>query len=794
MRSIIHSGLLILALLFAGASAIAQDQESPEEALTRWDKEATRAAGVIERGEASPASLDILREVLNEQRSGARALEASLSDSSKPTRRQLEELGPVPEEGEPDEVAAVREELTKGIEGIVAQEKRAALAAARADELIGELDELSRTNFANQLLTRGPSPLSPPNWPKTIVEVSGAVDRVGGELSDLTSDPIKKRQLADRGPTILLALALGLLIGWIVRRRLVDVARGLAGPDVSRARHLFADVLAIASRLILPAFAALLLFGTLWRSGLVDYHSAFLLRGLTGAVAMIITAYAIGYAFFAPDAPELRLAKLDEKRARRAARLSLWMGGAVAADHVVRHTADGLRLSAESLAVLNLPILVVGSVAIWRLTTILKSQPGGGDTTATQDQSAETSSLTTGPQIRRGLLFLARAAAVLAPLLAIAGYYAASRQILVPVIFTAGLIGGGLLLFAFVTECVRTFVGGDDDGGDKLSLLPVLVGFLLICAAVPLFALVWGASGSDLREAWAMATDGVSFGDVRISPLDFVTFVLVFALFYMATRVLQNILNNTVLPRTRLDSGGRTAITSGVGYVGFFLAALAAISAAGLDLSNLAIVAGALSVGIGFGLQTIVSNFVSGVILLVERPIKTGDWIEVNGVHGTVRQINVRATEVETFDRSTLIVPNSDLIAGSVVNWTHSNNIGRIIVPVGVEYDTDPRKVEEILKEIAAEQEMLLKYPAPTVLFVNFGADALEFELRAFLRDVNWIMSVRSAINFEIAARFKTAGFSIPYPQRDLYLRNAQEVADAFRGALGEGAGKETEK
>jgi len=311
-----------------------------------------------------------------------------------------------------------------------------------------------------------------------------------------------------------------------------------------------------------------------------------------------------------------------------------------------------------------------------------------------------------------------------------------------------------------------------------------VVGFVLAIAALPVLALIWGADTTDLRSLLRIFADGFAIGDMVISPLDFAAFALVFAVGYVITRMAQGLLATAVLPLTRFDAGAKAAITAGFGYVGIILAALVAVSTTGLDLSNLAIVVGALSVGIGFGMQNIVNNFISGVILLIERPIKPGDWIELASGMGYVKNINVRSTEIQTFDRATLIVPNAELISGPVTNWTHSNLNGRLKVPVGVAYGTDPRQVETILTEIAKAQPMLLRSPVPYVLFRGFGADALEFELRGVLRDVNWILNVTSDINFEIVRRFAEAGIEIPFAQRDLHLKNADELGRSIGAAI----------
>ncbi|MEL7304130.1 MAG: mechanosensitive ion channel domain-containing protein, partial [Pseudomonadota bacterium] len=230
----------------------------------------------------------------------------------------------------------------------------------------------------------------------------------------------------------------------------------------------------------------------------------------------------------------------------------------------------------------------------------------------------------------------------------------------------------------------------------------------------------------------------------------------------------------------RMDPGLAHSIHKGVGYAGMALAALAGLSYAGLDITNLAIVAGALSVGIGFGLQSIVNNFVSGLILLVERPIKVGDWIIVNGAEGHVRRINVRATEIETFDRASMILPNSELITGTVQNWTHRNSLGRVLVVVGVSYSSDPDHVTRVLMKIAEDCEHVIRHPAPFVTFDNLGDSALEFTLRAYVGDVSKSLMTRTEIRRLIVLRFREEGIEIPFPQQDLHIKDISEVAQPF--------------
>jgi small-conductance mechanosensitive channel len=231
---------------------------------------------------------------------------------------------------------------------------------------------------------------------------------------------------------------------------------------------------------------------------------------------------------------------------------------------------------------------------------------------------------------------------------------------------------------------------------------------------------------------------------------------------YAATRAVRRWLETKYLPQTQMDAGLRNSIDTIVGYVGFMFALALALAHVGLNFEKLAIVAGALSVGIGLGLQSVVNNFVSGLILLGERAVRVGDWIVVGDQQGFVRRINVRSTEIETFDRSTVIVPNSNLITGVVKNWVRTDRVGRLKIPLAVNHHADPEAVRELLIGAARAHDLVMKLPAPQVQFTGMEPSGLTFDLLCFVQDVETSARVRSDLNFDIFRRLKEANIAIP--------------------------------
>ena len=376
---------------------------------------------------------------------------------------------------------------------------------------------------------------------------------------------------------------------------------------------------------------------------------------------------------------------------------------------------------------------------------------------------------------------------------ALLGYIGLARFISIQMVFTGALLTTmyiGYLSARAVSEegaFGRTAVGRrlerdfklDPATLDQLALV-VGIGINLLVAVIglPLILFMWGFQPGDI-QAWIYRfATGIRIGSVTFSLTGILSGILVFVLVYFVSRWFMGWLDGSVLARGRVDAGVRNSIRTAVGYAGILLAALLGVSAAGIDMSNLALVAGALSLGIGFGLQNIVSNFVSGLILLAERPFKVGDWVVAGANSGMVKKISVRATEIETFQRQTVIVPNSEFINSAVGNWTHRNKLGRIDVKINVAYGTDARRAAEVMDAVVRSHPLVLKNPEPFVVFLNFGPLALEFELRFFLADILNANVVQNDIRFMILETFERERIEIPSNPRAVDPRFAEPPAE----------------
>ena len=315
---------------------------------------------------------------------------------------------------------------------------------------------------------------------------------------------------------------------------------------------------------------------------------------------------------------------------------------------------------------------------------------------------------------------------------------------------------------------------------------------LSIWLLVPLALLfVWGLSEQSFSALQHLAWSGFTFGQVQIVPAQLILGALLLVILTALIRWITGRMEHHWLAATPMETHTREAVSTITGYVLFLIAALVVLSYVGLDLTKLAFIAGALSVGIGFGLQTIVNNFVSGLILLFEQPVRRGNFVTIGETEGFVRRIRIRATEIETLDRTTVAVPNSELLTLHVKNWNLRDRYGRISCPVGVAYGSDVRLVERLLVEVANRHKDVLSegqagIPKPVALFRGFGDSTLDFELRCFIRDVTRRFFVISDINFAIDEAFRENGVTIAFPQLDVWHRSLPpQHDDARRSADG---------
>lgn len=763
----------IFALLLSCA-AHAQQQQPAQPDYDAWEKQASQVEQIVQSGQSTDAQLQQIRGDITQWRDRFQAAQGTNGPRIQAVNDQITALGAPPAEGQSEaaDVADRRKALNDELAELQAPGKRATEAYSRADSVVKEIDAELRERQTNAILHLAPSPLLPGSWLAALKDAQAVAEGVASDFTEAARDS-RSATFKANAPLIILYLVAALFLMTKGRIWVSGLPGRLSARSSDHSRKVVAFLVSLA-QIIIPILGIQLLILAMDEAGVAgEWTRPFLLSLPMAGLVAFGGRWLARQIFPLDDQQEAPIALPNPQRKR--ARASTVILATLLGFHFVlarallpqsgffAHTpaeAVPLRFSESSAGVWHMPLLLLASFTFYRLCDILRrvrSFPGNDIPSY---------------RIRAVAIVgnLGRLVSVLAPVIAAIGYTSGSNALLWSSILTVALMCLVFVLQDFIADVYQMARRGAVGARDEL--VPLLIGFLLILLAVPLLALIWGARVSDLVEWRTRIENGFSIGGISLSPGAIVTFLIVFAVGYALTGFVQGAMRTTILPKTRLDSGAQNAVVSGLGYVGLILAGLIAVSSAGINLSSLAIVAGALSVGIGFGMQNIVSNFVSGIILLIERPVTVGDWIDVGGAQGYVRDISVRSTRIQTFDRTDVIVPNSDLISQPVTNWTRGNLNGRIIVRIGVAYGSDTRRVERILTEIVEDQPTVLVNPAPAILFVDFAADSLNFEIRAILSDINGGAKVSSDIRHEIIRRFAEEGIDIPFAQRDVWLKN----------------------
>lgn len=784
--------VLLIFLLFAlgvgiPASAYSQDTvpAKPANRLPRdWDDTLTRAQKFLLRPDITDEALEQVQATLLAQQKIARKASEDTRPEIETLKGELSALGSPPADGvapEADTIAQRRKEMTERLAAAEAVIKEADLLITRADQILERVTSVKRIRFTERIIARGLSPLAPAVWRQAGPELTSHLQTAWGNLRQWVQSENIGVQLQSKGWRIPAGVLMAILLAWPLRlwllRRFGYV--GLEGEPTYRQRLRVALFTGFV-RSLLPSAAVLALYLSLLESGLLAEPVAAVLHVGVFSLIFVFFSTAFCWAALAPTAPYWRLVPISDQAALAISRVIPALTAVFAIDWLLNRVDEQIGASIELVTVQEfLSGLVIAGLLFALLRRHIWQRPGVG----------------AGTDFRgRKVLRVSLAVLVLAiPLTACLGYVALSRLLATQLVQSGGLfvllvllgeLGGELIEQTLAPEASagadaqHPVVQSADDGQALAFWLKVGLRLMLVLTGIFALPLIWGVQTEVIAAAFSNALTGFQIGPVKLSLLDLFWAVALFSALLVATRLFQRTLDHQIFPRTRLDGGVRNSIRSAVGYTGFALAAIVAISALGLDLSNLAIIAGALSVGVGLGLQNIVSNFVSGIILLVERPIKTGDWVVVGDYQGYVKKISVRATELTTFDRGSVFIPNSNLVANPVMNRTYADPQGRVIVPVGVAYGTDSQKVRRVLLDLAGRHTEVLRHPPPLVLFRSFGDSALQFELVAYLADVNRSLSIASDLCFAIYESFAEQGITFPFPQRDVSLRLQPEQVD----------------
>ncbi|MBX6424488.1 MAG: mechanosensitive ion channel family protein [Variibacter sp.] len=780
---------LLAALVLAGAPSLGQNAASGDSAAIEAAKVALdRIENTLGRGELSAKQLGDLRAALAETRDALRAKLEDLEPRMAEAEERLKQLGPPPPKdapAEPAALAAEREDLSRAFSALDGAVKQSRLLLVRSDQLAERITARRHALYAREILERSPSVLDLSFWHEAVGALPEEFGKLGTVVSAWSAAADEKGRAHVAAALVCIAgllLAARLIRRWWRRRYANGVASDTRFAKARKGLWVFISVAAPAPIVTAAALQVLDLFG-LWTPQIEEIAA-----GLVAGVAVAAFGRGAALGLFAPERPERRLLAMDHKAAVCLAEHLVWsariFGAAIVLQIVHKAVVTPLVLTIATNALFALAIAALLVHLIFRLRRLEEELDGA---------------TTAAPWVRLlGWVIVATLAAAL-----VTGYAGLAAFIALRTVVAAAL-GCALYIWLVAADALFTEALSPEtprgraiaanlgipprNAGLIGTLLSAAIRIVLVVLVVAVIVGPWEASTADLFESVQSMPLGFKIGEINVSFRGLLSAILALIVVLVATRIAQRWLEVRFLPQTTLEPSLQLSIVTIFGYLGIITAVALALGALGIDLQKIALVAGALSVGIGFGLQSIVSNFVSGLILLAERPIRVGDSIVVKGEEGWVRRIRVRATEIETFERASVIIPNSELITGLVKNWTHANTMGRVIIKVGVSYDSDPDQVRELLEKIANDHPQVVQSPPPRAFLLGFGDSALEFDLRCVVANVEHGLAVRSDLHFAILKAFREAGIEIPFPQCDVRVREAQTEARSGPPARRSGA------
>ncbi|MGE5539246.1 MAG: DUF3772 domain-containing protein [Gemmatimonas sp.] len=759
--AILGFALIGLAAAWHGAVG-AQEPPPPAEVAQKfstWTKTLDEISHDLNNLKLDPSQLEALSDRAVDIRSQALEFDDVLISFADEARDLRDAFNASASAGgtETADTQAEAKELEAKVAQIEGWGRQVDLTVARSDQLLDKISTRRRQQLAKSLEERGPVPLNPVVWLRAAGQVgdmarvtaSGAAEQVATWV-----DPASPAR-SEAASVAVLAVA-AWLAGFAATRLVARRSHPVLGPVFSGPWSVaFLDVL----RPALPWLVSLAAAG--FASDVKDWAPQSPARAAILAVTWTAITAAIGVwvlraTLVRPRGPLPGIAATPERRAVLSRAFGVLIA-LLAVDLGVQSLTDNLA-SPDLFAVWTLLFVVVGSLfgrtAAAAIGRSLREQPKPDG------------------KLARFLLLVVPAVVAVVSLAATAvgyaqlGHYVFSNALATAAVlflaWSARGIAAEVLQRACDAESPAGHVLADRFGADQsaLRLVQFWLG-LILDVAVPAAALlglmvVWGTGTEDAILMTERLIDGIRVGNVTLSLADLVAAMVTFVVGVWITRLSQRILDRRVFPGTQLDLGVRNSLRSGLGYVGVIIAGAIAILALGINLSSLALVAGALSVGIGFGLQNIINNFVSGLILLIERPVKVGDWIVVGANEGVVNRINVRSTEIITAARATVLIPNADFLSASVTNWTHKDKGARVRLTFKIPGSIGAEGGRDLLLACAREIPKVLSYPPPRALLQDIG-DTYTFELEADIADATTMREVASELRFAVDRALRKA-------------------------------------
>ncbi|MDR1026020.1 MAG: mechanosensitive ion channel [Lactobacillus sp.] len=791
--------LFILAFCFLSiiSLAYAQDKAIEVDAVTQivasisgnelnyadLNKRFSNIENILKSGQVSQSDMNSYVKELAEAQSSVQDYKKDIEQNLSYAQKKLDALGEGPAEGETEaqNISSKRLEFNSEVQDLKSKLANADIALAKIEELENVIFNTRNQELFSNMMSKQ-TPIVYPNvfLQSLALSLDFFIDIVRSpyvwfhDLEDEQKDHVKHNMLP-----VLLTVLVTILVGIFLRRYIMTK---IAYPeDVENPRYATKVAMAVTVAIARGILPALIIGGFLaW-----IYHGGILTVGFFGLVLtrflwmglFIFVACALARVIYAPYYERWRIISVDSEKAKRLTSAFYFAIIAISIVNFIQGVAVSANYSQELIYLFKVASAAVKSFSIYLIikrTYIVPQDTSTDDddenVLISEDDILEPS--TTEEKINFfaallcGGVFLASAF----------GYPNLSLFILNRTIGTAITLGVFIIFWKSVKEIshrvllsklffknfkYRRKLVEKVDFWMGLLLYPIL----FVLAAMTVLT-IWGVSTDLMLQSGKKILMGFKVGGISISLISIFMGIAAFVVSLLVVKLLQGRISKNVLGRMDIDTGIKHSLSSGFGFVGFIVAILIGIVVMGGNLSSLAIIAGALSVGIGFGLQSIVNNLVSGFILLFERPVKIGDWVIINGREGLVKQINIRATVIETWDRANVIIPNATILSSDLINMTWHDKLGRAEIKVGVAYGTDLQKVESILLDIASQHPKVTKKPAPYVVFTGFGESSLDLELRAYISDVMSRLSISSELRSEIKRRFEEARIEIPFPQQ----------------------------